>query len=146
VVENLEMGAYGRRSGGHLAEDFERAFSLFPQLSDRRRQAGGNLSGGEQQMLAIARALMARPHLVMLDEPSMGLAPLMVQQIFDIIVEINKQGTTVLLVEQNAAQALARANRAYVLETGKVAKTSDAATLLADDSVRAAYLGVDSSN
>jgi branched-chain amino acid transport system ATP-binding protein len=143
VTENLEMGAYGRPSGSRLAEDYERAFSLFPQLSDRRKQAGGTLSGGEQQMLAIARALMARPQLVMLDEPSMGLAPLMVKQIFDIIVEINKQGTTVLLVEQNAAQALARADRAYVLETGRVAKTSDAATLLADDSVRAAYLGVD---
>ncbi|HEX4540337.1 MAG TPA: ABC transporter ATP-binding protein [Acidimicrobiales bacterium] len=145
VMENLEMGAYGRPSRSRLSDDFERAFSLFPQLSDRRTQAGGTLSGGEQQMLAIARALMARPHLVMLDEPSMGLAPLMVKQIFDIIVEINKQGTTVLLVEQNAAQALARANRAYVLETGRVAKSSDAATLLADDSVRAAYLGVDPS-
>jgi branched-chain amino acid transport system ATP-binding protein len=146
VMENLEMGAYGRRLRSELSEDFDRAFSLFPQLSDRRKQAGGTLSGGEQQMLAIARALMARPHLLMLDEPSMGLAPLLVNQIFDIIEEINKQGTTVLLVEQNAAQALARANRAYVLETGTVAKTSDAASLLADESVRAAYLGVDSSD
>ena len=132
VMENLEMGAYGR-SPRRLADDFERAFALFPLLSERRKQQGGTLSGGEQQMLAIARALMARPQLVM-----------MVNQIFDIIAAIHEQGTTVLLVEQNAAQALTRADRAYVLETGKVAKTSDAATLLADDSVRAAYLGVDS--
>ena len=146
VLENLEMGAYGRRSRSTLAEDFERVFGLFPLLAERRKQAGGTLSGGEQQMLAIARALMARPHLVMLDEPSMGLAPLMVNQIFDIIAEINRQGTTALLVEQNAVQALARSNRAYVLETGTVAKTSDAATLLADESVRAAYLGVDTAS
>jgi branched-chain amino acid transport system ATP-binding protein len=146
VMENLEMGAYGRAPRSQLAEDFDRAFALFPQLSNRRKQSGGTLSGGEQQMLAIARAIMARPQLVMLDEPSMGLAPLMVSQIFDIIAAIHEQGTTVLLVEQNAAQALARADRAYVLETGRVAKTGEAATLLADDSVRAAYLGVDSSN
>ena len=143
VVENLEMGAYargGRRS--QLAEDFDRVYTLFPRLAERRRQAGGTLSGGEQQMLAIGRALMAHPRLLLLDEPSMGLAPLIVAQIFDVITEVNRQGTTVLLVEQNAAQALARANRAYILETGRVVKSAPAAELLADESVRAAYLGV----
>ena len=141
VTENLEMGAYARK--GSLAEEYERVFDLFPRLRERRKQSGGTLSGGEQQMLAIGRALMAKPKVLLLDEPSMGLAPMLVQQIFDIITEINQQGTTILLVEQNAAQALQRAHRAYVLETGNVVKTALAADLLADDSVRAAYLGGD---
>ena len=142
VIENLEMGAYAREAG-RSTEDFERVFQLFPRLLERRTQPGGTLSGGEQQMLAIGRALMARPKLLLLDEPSMGLAPRLVGQIFEIITEINQQGTTILLVEQNAAQALKRAQRAYVLETGHIVKSADAATLLNDDSVRAAYLGGD---
>jgi branched-chain amino acid transport system ATP-binding protein len=141
VVENLEMGAYARR--GSRQADFERVFELFPRLAERRSQPGGTLSGGEQQMLAIGRALMARPEVLLLDEPSMGLAPMLVGQIFNIITEINQQGVTILLVEQNAAQALRRANRAYVLETGRVVKTAAATELLDDDSVRAAYLGGD---
>jgi branched-chain amino acid transport system ATP-binding protein len=141
VTENLEMGAYARK--GTLTAEFERVFELFPRLKERRKQAGGTLSGGEQQMLAIGRALMARPKVLLLDEPSMGLAPMLVQQIFSIITEINAQGTTILLVEQNAAQALQRAHRAYVLETGRVVKSAAAAALLEDDSVRAAYLGGD---
>lgn len=145
VMDNLEMGAYARsrRSGAGSRSDLERVFDLFPRLADRRNQAGGTLSGGEQQMLAIGRALMARPRMVLLDEPSMGLAPMLVAQIFDIVTEINRQGTTILLVEQNAAQALRLANRAYVLETGRVVKAADAATLLDDESVRSAYLGGD---
>ena len=145
VMENLEMGAYARsdRSRRALEPDLERVFSLFPRLAERRRQPGGTLSGGEQQMLAIARALMARPRMVLLDEPSMGLAPRLVVQIFEIVAEINRQGTTILLVEQNAAQALRRAHRAYVLETGRVVRAADAATLLDDESVKAAYLGGD---
>jgi branched-chain amino acid transport system ATP-binding protein len=144
VTENLEMGAYAR-SGGRaaLSEDFDRVFQLFPRLQERRRQPGGTLSGGEQQMLAIGRALMARPTVLLLDEPSMGLAPMLVAQVFATITEINQQGTTILLVEQNAAQALQRANRAYVLETGHIVKSADARVLLEDDSVRAAYLGGD---
>src|SRR5690606_15057745 len=114
-----------------IAEDFERVFELFPRLKERRDQLGGTLSGGEQQMLAIGRALMARPRLLLLDEPSMGLAPQFIQQIFRIITEINQQGTTVLLVEQNAQQALSRAHRAYVLETGRITKTGTGAELLA---------------
>ena len=141
VTENLEMGAYARK--GPFNDDFDRVFQLFPRLLERRTQAGGTLSGGEQQMLAIGRALMARPKLLLLDEPSMGLAPRLVGQIFEIITEINQHGTTILLVEQNAAQALKRARRAYVLETGRVVKAADAADLLNDDSVRAAYLGGD---
>jgi len=140
VVENLEMGAYARR-GAKLDVEFERVFHLFPRLQERRKQAGGLLSGGEQQMLAIGRALMAQPKLLLLDEPSLGLAPKLVAQIFQIIKEINEQGTTILLVEQNAAQALQRAHRAYVLETGHVVKTGAASALLDDDSVKAAYLG-----
>ena len=142
VVENLEMGAYTRR-GANLAVDFDRVFELFPRLQERRKQAGGTLSGGEQQMLAIGRALMARPTVLLLDEPSLGLAPKLVAQIFSIITEINEQGTTILLVEQNAAQALKRADRAYVLETGRVVKTDTCDVLLNDDSVKAAYLGGD---
>jgi len=144
VTENLEMGAYargGRRAA--LGEDFDRVFQLFPRLEERAKQLGGTLSGGEQQMLAIGRALMARPTVLLLDEPSMGLAPMLVTQVFDTITEINRQGTTILLVEQNAAQALQRANRAYVLETGRIVRSADAGVLLEDDSVRAAYLGGD---
>jgi len=142
VVENLEMGAYARR-GANLGADFDRVFELFPLLAERRSQAGGTLSGGEQQMLAIGRALMARPTLLLLDEPSLGLAPRLVAQIFSIVREINAQGTTILLVEQNAAQALSLAHRAYVLETGTIVRSDQASVLLDDDSVRAAYLGGD---
>ena len=139
VLENLQMGAY--RFGRARKPDLDRVFSLFPRLLERRTQDGGTLSGGEQQMLAIGRALMSQPRLLLLDEPSMGLAPLLVQQIFDIIREINVQGTTVLLVEQNAAQALSLADRGYVLETGSIVMTNAAAALLVDARVRAAYLG-----
>ena len=142
VMENLEMGAYARRAKrAELQPDLDRVFDLFPRLAERRDQAGGTLSGGEQQMLAMGRALMARPRLLLLDEPSMGLAPKLVTQIFDIVSEINGQGTTVLLVEQNASQALQRANRAYVMEAGTIVRSADAATLLEDESVKAAYLG-----
>jgi branched-chain amino acid transport system ATP-binding protein len=145
VLENLDMGAYTRRDRKTAAfrDDIERVFDLFPRLRERRTQTGGTMSGGEQQMLAIARALMARPRVLLLDEPSMGLAPMIVQQIFEIITEINEQGTTVLLVEQNAQQALQRAHRAYVLETGHIVRADDAKVLLGDESVRAAYLGAD---
>jgi branched-chain amino acid transport system ATP-binding protein len=139
VVENLEMGAYTRK--GDLKADFARVFELFPRLAERRNQSGGTLSGGEQQMLAIGRALMAQPELLLLDEPSMGLAPRLVTQIFEIISEISTQGTTILLVEQNAVQALSLAHRAYVLESGQVVRSADAGSLLDDESVRAAYLG-----
>ena len=142
VRENLEMGAYTRRSRAEINEDMERAFTLFPRLREREKQVGGTLSGGEQQMLAVGRALMSRPKLLLLDEPSMGLAPMLIQQIFDIVVEINGQGTTVLLVEQNAQQALSRAHRAYVLETGRIVKSGTGAELLHDPSVKDAYLGV----
>ncbi|GAA1399207.1 ABC transporter ATP-binding protein [Catellatospora coxensis] len=142
VQENLEMGAYIRRDHAAIAQDMERVFGLFPRLLERRKQAGGTLSGGEQQMLAVGRALMARPKLLLLDEPSMGLAPMIIQQIFTIITEINQQGTTVLLVEQNAQQALSRAHRAYVLETGNIVKEGTGADLLHDPAVKAAYLGV----
>jgi branched-chain amino acid transport system ATP-binding protein len=141
VVENLEMGAYDRK--GSLAADFDRVYELFPRLAERRSQVGGTLSGGEQQMLAIGRALMAHPQVLLLDEPSMGLAPQLVSQIFAIIKEINEQGTTVLVVEQNAVQALSLAHRAYVLELGRVVRTAPARELLDDPSVRAAYLGAD---
>lgn len=140
VAENLEMGAYGRR-GNAPAADFARVYELFPRLHERRKQAGGTLSGGEQQMLSIGRALMAQPKVLLLDEPSMGLAPQLVHQIFSIISEINARGITILLVEQNAAQALKRADRAYVLETGRVVKAAPAAELLTDETVRNAYLG-----
>ncbi|GDY31094.1 ABC transporter ATP-binding protein [Gandjariella thermophila] len=142
VQENLEMGAYARRDKKSVPEDFDRVFALFPRLAERRSQVGGTLSGGEQQMLAIGRALMARPRLLLLDEPSMGLAPQFIQQIFRIVTEINEQGTTVLLVEQNARQALTRAHRAYVLETGRIVKSGTGAELLADTSIKEAYLGV----
>jgi branched-chain amino acid transport system ATP-binding protein len=144
VVENLEMGCYGRRfpSKSEHREKLDWVFETFPRLAERRHQVGGTLSGGEQQMLAIGRALMARPKVLLLDEPSMGLAPMVIQQIFRIIAEINAQGTTVLLVEQNAQQALSRSDRAYILETGAVTREGPARELLNDDSVRAAYLGV----
>src|SRR5438552_8524441 len=142
VLENLEMGAYTRRDSVGIASDLERVFSLFPRLQDRRKQASGTLSGGEQQMLAVGRALMSRPKLLLLDEPSMGLAPMLIQQIFSIITEINQQGTTILLVEQNAQQALSRAHRGYVLETGRIVKTGTGQDLLHDSAVKEAYLGV----
>jgi branched-chain amino acid transport system ATP-binding protein len=142
VLENLDMGAYARKDRKTLAADYERVFGLFPRLDERKAQAGGTLSGGEQQMLAIGRALMAKPRLLLLDEPSMGLAPQFIQQIFRIITEINQQGTTVLLVEQNAQQALSRAHRAYVLETGSIVKSGTGKEMLADPSIKEAYLGV----
>ncbi|MFI5593530.1 ABC transporter ATP-binding protein [Amycolatopsis sp. NPDC051758] len=142
VMENLDMGAYARKDRKDLSGDLERVFELFPRLAERKTQMGGTMSGGEQQMLAIGRALMAKPKLLLLDEPSMGLAPQFIQQIFRIITEINKQGTTVLLVEQNAQQALSRAHRAYVLETGQITKSGTGKELLADNSIKEAYLGV----
>jgi branched-chain amino acid transport system ATP-binding protein len=142
VMENLDMGAFARRSRP-ASTDYERVFELFPRLGERRKQPGGTLSGGEQQMLAIGRALMGRPRLLLLDEPSMGLAPRLVAQIFSIITEINAQGTTILLVEQNAAQALKRAHRAYILATGEIVREGEAAALAEDPAVRAAYLGIE---
>lgn len=144
VIENLEMGCYGRKfaSRAEHRERLDWVLELFPRLAERRTQVGGTLSGGEQQMLAIGRALMARPRVLLLDEPSMGLAPMVISQIFKIIADINAQGTTVLLVEQNAQQALSRSDRAYILETGEITRSGDARELLADDSIRAAYLGV----
>ena len=141
VLENLEMGAFQRRDKDGVAADIERVYELFPRLSERRAQKAGTLSGGEQQMCAIGRALLARPRLLLLDEPSMGLAPVLVERIFEVIVDINKQGTTVLLVEQNAAMALEIAHRGYVLETGRVALADDAESLRANERVRASYLG-----
>jgi len=142
VLENLEMGKYNRKNRkAEMNEDLDKVFHLFPRLKERISQVGGTLSGGEQQMLAIGRALMARPKGLLLDEPSMGLAPLMIANIFNIITEINKTGTTILLVEQNAQQALQRAHRAYVLEVGHVVKEAKASDLLNDPAVRAAYLG-----
>jgi branched-chain amino acid transport system ATP-binding protein len=145
VEENLDMGAYTRKDRRTAAykQDLDRVFTLFPRLLERRTQFAGTMSGGEQQMLAIGRALMSRPRVLLLDEPSMGLAPKLIQQIFSIIVEINQQGTTVLLVEQNAAQALRISDVAYVLETGTVVRSGTGAELAADDSIRAAYLGGD---
>ncbi len=141
VRENIEMGAYTRKKGSGIAEDVDRVLQLFPRLKERFTQSAGTLSGGEQQMLAIGRALMSRPRLLMLDEPSLGLAPFLVQQIFQIIRDINAQGVTVLLVEQNAFQALRVAARGYVLETGRVVLEDTAQNLLANDDVRKAYLG-----
>jgi branched-chain amino acid transport system ATP-binding protein len=141
VMENLDMGAYARDRKSGVAEDLDRVFDLFPRLKERKDQSGGTLSGGEQQMLAIGRALMARPTLLLLDEPSMGLAPMFIRQIFAIIAQVRDQGTTVLLVEQNAHQALNLADRAYVLETGKITKSGTGKELLADASIREAYLG-----
>ena len=141
IEENLAMGAYARRDSGAVAADVERAFTLFPRLKERRRQTAGTLSGGEQQMLAIARAMMSRPKLLLLDEPSMGLAPLMVEKIFDVIRTIAGEGVTLLLVEQNARLALEVSHRAYVLEGGLVTLTGEGKTLLHDPRIREAYLG-----
>jgi branched-chain amino acid transport system ATP-binding protein len=141
VRENLLMGAYTRRDTAVIAGDLERVFALFPRLHERITQVAGTLSGGEQQMLAIGRALMARPRLLLLDEPSMGLAPVLVEQIFDTVRDINTQGTTILLVEQNAAMALAVAQRAYVIETGAIVLSGTAAELADNPEVRRAYLG-----
>jgi branched-chain amino acid transport system ATP-binding protein len=142
VGENLDMGAYTRRDKAGIAADLERVFGLFPRLSERRKQVAGTMSGGEQQMLAIGRALMSRPKLLLLDEPSMGLAPMLIQQIFNIITEISQQGTTILVVEQNAQQALSRAHRAYVMETGRIVQEGTGEALLHDPAVKEAYLGV----
>ena len=141
VTENLEMGAFQRRDKTGMKEDMDRVFELFPRLAERRTQKAGTMSGGEQQMCAIGRALMARPTLLMLDEPSMGLAPIFVQRIFETIVEVNKQGTSILLVEQNALMALEVASRGYVLETGHVALADDAKALAQNPEVRKTYLG-----
>jgi branched-chain amino acid transport system ATP-binding protein len=145
VMENLEMGTYARpdRKTKAVKDDLERVFELFPRLKERSNQAAGSMSGGEQQMLAMGRALMAKPRLLLLDEPSMGLAPKLIQQIFDIVTEINSQGTTVLLVEQNAAQALKRSHRAYILETGEIVRGGTGRELADDPAVKAAYLGGD---
>ena len=140
VLENLKTGAYTRR-GDTIADDIERVFTLFPRLKERMQQKGGTLSGGEQQMLAIGRGLMARPRLLLLDEPSMGLAPILVEQIFAIIMQINREGVTILLVEQNAAMALAVCHRGYVLETGTIILEGKAEELAGNDRVRQAYLG-----
>lgn len=141
VMENLEMGAYIRNGKENLNEEYERIFERLPRLKERRKQAAGTLSGGEQQMLAIGRALMSKPKMLLLDEPSMGLSPILVQEIFSIIQDVNKTGVTVLLVEQNAKMALNIANRAYVLETGQVVMSGDAKELSNNEQVRKAYLG-----
>lgn len=141
VEENLEMGAFSLKDQSDLKKDLDMVYGLFPRLKERRNQKAGTLSGGEQQMLAMGRALMSKPKLLMLDEPSMGLAPLLVEQIFEIVLKLNQAGTTILLVEQNAQMALSIANRAYVLETGHVVKEGSADALMHDDAVRKAYLG-----
>ncbi len=141
VLENLKIGAYLRKDKEGIEKDLQWVYELFPRLEERHWQLAGTLSGGEQQMLAVARGLMSRPKLMMLDEPSLGLAPLVVQDIFSIIKEINRQGVTILLVEQNANMALKTADLAYVLETGRITKTGTGAELLADDSIKEAYLG-----
>jgi branched-chain amino acid transport system ATP-binding protein len=141
VIENLEMGAFQQPDKAAMREDMERVFTLFPRLAERKTQQAGTMSGGEQQMCAIGRALMARPKLLMLDEPSMGLAPIFVERIFETIVEVNKQGTSILLVEQNALMALHVANRGYVLETGTVKLADDAKALATNEEVRKTYLG-----
>lgn len=140
VEENLEMGAY-TRSGGDIDADLEKVYAYFPRLMERRRQIAGTLSGGEQQMLAMGRALMSRPKLLMLDEPSMGLAPILVEQIFDIIQDLNRKGSTILLVEQNAQMALSVAHRGYVMETGKIVATGSGAELIESPEIKRAYLG-----
>ncbi|HEV3404807.1 MAG TPA: ABC transporter ATP-binding protein [Gaiellaceae bacterium] len=143
VLENLEMGAFQRSDRGGIKEDLERVFDLFPRLAERKAQKAGTMSGGEQQMCAIGRALMARPKLLLLDEPSMGLAPIFVERIFETIVEVNEQGTPILLVEQNALMALDVADRGYVLETGRIALADDAKSLRQNEQVRKTYLGED---
>ncbi len=143
VLENLEMGKYHRKnSRAEMSEDLEKVYDLFPRIKERATQSAGTLSGGEQQMVAIGRALMSRPTLLLLDEPSMGLAPMIVTQIFEIITKINQDGITIVLVEQNAQQALLRSERAYVMETGTVVKTAPSKELLTDDAVKRAYLGI----
>jgi branched-chain amino acid transport system ATP-binding protein len=142
VRENLEMGAFSRRAGD-LSEDFERVYTLFPILQDRAKQAAGTLSGGEQQMLAIGRALMAQPTVLLLDEPSLGVSPVLVQRLYETLAEINQQGTTILLVEQNANMALELADRGYVIETGEIVLSDSAAKLRGNAEVRRAYLGLD---
>lgn len=141
VYENLMMGAYTRKDKKQIAETLEKIYERFPRLQERTRQLAGTLSGGEQQMLAMGRALMAQPRIILMDEPSMGLSPLFVNEIFNIITEVNKQGVTILLVEQNAKKALSIANRAYVLETGRIVNEGDAHALLDDESIKKAYLG-----
>jgi branched-chain amino acid transport system ATP-binding protein len=141
VLENLELGAFARPDRAAIASDLQRVFTLFPRLAERTAQSGGTLSGGEQQMLAIGRALMARPTLLLLDEPSMGLSPILVETIFRIVQDINRQGTTILLVEQNARMALRVAHRGYVIQTGRIVLQDDAAALLRSDLVRKTYLG-----
>ena len=141
VLENLMLGAYTRKDKAEIQDSLAHVFKCFPRLEERRGQMAGTLSGGEQQMLAMGRALMSKPSIILMDEPSMGLSPLYVSEIFDIIQEINKSGTTVLLVEQNAKKALSIANRAYVLETGKIVLSGDAHELMNNDSVKKAYLG-----
>lgn len=141
VTENLDLGAYLRKDKVKIKTDLDNVFDIFPRLRERRRQLAGTLSGGEQQMLAIGRALMSRPELLLLDEPSMGLAPILVKQIFEIIQNINDQGTTILLVEQNARMALSVASRAYVLETGKIVLSGDARELMESEEIKKAYLG-----
>ena len=141
VMENLDLGAFVRKDKAGIQQDLKHVFELFPRLEERKNQSAGTLSGGEQQMLAMGRALMSRPKLLLLDEPSMGLAPLLIKEIFNIIVDINKSGTTVLLVEQNANMALSIANRAYVLETGRITLSGKAQDLAASEDVRKAYLG-----
>ncbi len=143
VLENLEMGTFQRKDRSNFKEDLDRVYSLFPRLAERKSQAAGTLSGGEQQMVAMGRALMARPRLLMLDEPSMGLAPIFVEKIFEIVVEINQQGTPILLVEQNALMALDVANRGYVMETGDIALSDEANALARNEQVQKTYLGMD---
>ena len=141
VYENLKLGAFTRRDKAEVAESLKMVYTRFPRLEERKKQIAGTLSGGEQQMLAIGRALMSKPRIILMDEPSMGLSPLFVSEIFDIIQEINRAGTTVLIVEQNAKKVLSIANRAYVLETGKIIQSGEAQSLMNDDSVKRAYLG-----
>ncbi|MDP3138987.1 MAG: ATP-binding cassette domain-containing protein, partial [Burkholderiaceae bacterium] len=141
IVENLQMGAYSRNDTAAIAADMEKVFETFPRLRERRDQLAGTMSGGEQQMLAMGRALMSRPRVLLLDEPSMGLSPLMVDKIFEVVNEVSRQGVTVLLVEQNASRALGIANRGYVMESGVITMSGDARQMLDDPKVRAAYLG-----
>ena len=141
IVENLQMGAFVRDDAPGIAADIDRVFAIFPRLKERRNQLAGTMSGGEQQMLAMGRALMARPKVLLLDEPSMGLSPIMVDKIFEVVEDIHAQGTTILLVEQNASRALQLASRGYVMDSGEVTMSGDAKALLADPKVRAAYLG-----
>ena len=143
VIENLEMGAFQRSDRSGIKESIDRVFELFPRLAERRNQKAGTMSGGEQQMCAIGRALMAKPKLLMLDEPSMGLAPIFVERIFEIVIEINRQGTPILLVEQNALMALNVASRGYVMETGHIALTDEASALASNERVQKSYLGMD---